>query len=77
MKLALALSFILTALYSDSRSIYSVGDTLSIQDQNLEFNVCHTNESYSLNEIFKLSDYNGSLNGGDYKVFLISMNATW
>jgi|TARA_B110001454_G_C12500352_1_gene342430 hypothetical protein len=63
--------------FNSDRSIYSVGDTLSYEDQVLEFNVCHSDQNYSIGENFSLSEYNGDMNDGDYKVTLISMNATW
>ena len=63
--------------FNNDRSIYSVGDTLSYEDQILEFNVCHSDQNYSIGENFSLSEYNGDMNDGDYKVTLISMNATW
>ena len=61
----------------NSRSIYSVGDTLSIADQNISFPVCNGSGDYETGDTFSLSNMNGSLNGGDYKITLISMNATW
>lgn len=54
-----------------------MGDTVSYEDQNLEFNVCHSDENYEIGENFSLSNNNGAVNGGNYKVSLISMNATW
>ena len=60
-----------------SRSLYSVGDTLSIEDQNMLFPVCNGSGNYSTGDSFSFSDLNGDLNGGDYKISLISMNATW
>jgi len=57
--------------------LYSVGDTVSIIDQNIEFNVCHGDENYHVGENFSLANLNGLTNGGEYKVTLISMNATW
>ena len=54
-----------------------MGDTLTYEDQNLEFNVCHSDGNYEIGEGFLLSNYNGHVNGGDYKILLISMNATW
>jgi len=62
---------------SSNRSLYSIGDTLSIYDQNLSFEVCHGENPTIEGEIFKFSDLNGDLNGGDYNIILISMNATW
>mgnify|MGYP001224526837 FL=1 len=65
------------ALDSQNRSIYEIGDTLSMEDQNKLFPVCNGNEDYVIGDSFKLADYNGNLNGGDYAITVISMNATW
>jgi len=67
----------ISLVFSQHRAIYSVGDTVSYEDQNLEFNVCHSDGNYEIGEGFSLSNYNGEVNGGDYKISLISMNATW
>ena len=61
----------------NTRSIYNVGDTLSIEDQNMLFPVCNGSGSYSTGDSFSFSDLNGDLNGGDHKLTIISMNATW
>jgi len=71
------LFFLLSIIFSESRSIYSIGDTISYYDQTLEFNVCHSDGNYEIGENFSLSNYNGHINGGNYKIFLVSMNATW
>ena len=64
--------------YADQTlAYYSVGDTLSLEDQNLEYNVCHSDGNYEIGDSFSFSNCNGAVNGGDYKVSLISMNATW
>lgn len=60
-----------------NRSIYEIGDTLTIDDQNKLFPVCNGNDDYIIGDSFKFGDYNGNLNGGDYKITVISMNATW
>ena len=52
------------------RSIYSIGDTLSIADQNLLFPVCNGSDNYSTGDSFSFSNLNG-------KITLVSMNATW
>ena len=65
------------SLETQNRSYYGIGDTLSIVDQNRLFPVCNGNENYSTGDQFKFADYNGNLNGGDYKITVISMNATW
>tara|TARA_Y100000996_G_scaffold387573_1_gene346470 strand:- start:180 stop:422 length:243 start_codon:yes stop_codon:yes gene_type:complete len=62
-----------TCLVEDSvsnRSIYSIGDTLSIDDQNILFPVCNGSGNYSTGDSFSFSDLDG-------KITLISMNATW
>ena len=63
--------------FPQHRSFYSVGDTVSLNDQNIEYNVCHSDGNYELGENFSISNLNGLTNGGEYKVTLISMNATW
>ena len=77
MNLYIYILFIISIAFPDNRSIYSVGDTLSLEDQNIEYNVCHSDGNYSIGDIFSFSDLNGNINGGNYKVSLISMNATW
>lgn len=61
----------------NSRSIYSIGDTLSVEDQNFLYPVCNGSDDYSSGDLFSFSDLNGDTNGGDYKISIISMNATW
>ena len=61
----------------DFRSIYEIGDTLSIDDQNFFYPVCNGADGYETGDYFSFSDLNGNLNGGNYKITLISMNATW
>ena len=61
----------------NNRSIYNIGDTLSAEDQNTIFPICNGSGDYLTGDSFSFSDLNGDLNGGDYKITLISMNATW
>ena len=61
----------------DSRSIYSIGDTLSVEDQSTIYDVCNGSGDYQTGDLFSFVDLNGAHNGGDYKITLISMNATW
>ena len=77
MKLHFLLILLTSIAFSNHRSYYSVGDTISFDDQNLEYNVCHSDGSYELGDNFSFSDFNGAANGANYKVSLISMNATW
>ena len=60
-----------------NRSIYDIGDTLSVEDQNILFPVCNGSGDYSTGDFFSFSDLNGDINDGEYKVTIISMNATW
>ena len=81
MSLFISLLLIITSLFSQetnclnenfisNRSLYNIGDTLSIQDQNLLFPVCNGSGDYSTGDSFSFSDLSG-------KITLISMNATW
>ena len=61
-------------LISFAFSVYNVGQTVTTSDQNEVFSVCYGEfESNTLS----LSDFNGSLNGGSYKVIHIDMSASW
>ena len=56
---------------------YEVGDTLSIEDQQRPYNVCHSDNNYPVGETFTFNDLNGHENGGNFNIIIISMNATW
>ena len=60
-----------------NRSIYDIGDTISNEDQNILFPICNGSGEYTTGDNFSFSDLNGNQNGGDYKITIISMNATW
>ena len=59
------------------RTEYNIGDTLTIEDQNALYPVCNGSNGYETGDFFSFADLNGDLNGGNYKITLISMNATW
>ena len=61
----------------NNRSIYNIGDVLSNEDQERLFPVCNGADGYTTGDSFSFADLNGDLNGGDYKITIISMNATW
>ena len=63
--------------FTHSRSIYSIGDTLSLEDQTTSYDVCNGSGNYQTGDLFSFVDLNGAQNGGNYKITLISMNATW
>ena len=62
---------------TSNRSIYSIGDTLSIEDQSMLYPVCNGADGFLTGDDFSFSNLSGDNNGGDYKITLISMNATW
>ena len=53
---------------------YELGDTISLADQSIEYDVCSGNYD---SEQLKLSDFNGDLNGVGYMVTLLLIQATW
>ena len=60
-----------------SRSYYDIGDTLSIEDLERTYTVCHSDNNYQQGETFTFNDFNGHENGGNFNIIIISMNATW
>ena len=56
---------------------YCAGDQVSISDQNLEHEVGAAYDGYEVGDMFKLADYNGDLNGGNYHIIFIDMSASW
>ena len=67
---------ILSIFLSVSFAVYNVGQTVSTSDQNVTLEGCATNSDY-YGESFKLADWNGDINGGDYKVIWLEMSASW
>tara|TARA_B100000953_G_scaffold159327_1_gene131657 strand:+ start:182 stop:394 length:213 start_codon:yes stop_codon:yes gene_type:complete len=59
---------------SFSFSNYEIGDTMTIADQYFEYDVCYGEYP---EEVFKFADINGAINGGDYKISVIGISATW
>jgi len=60
-----------------SAQTYCAGDQVSISHQNITHEVCAEVEGYPIGSEFKLADYNGELNGGNYHIILIDMSASW
>tara|TARA_Y100000590_G_scaffold223936_1_gene253296 strand:- start:39 stop:266 length:228 start_codon:yes stop_codon:yes gene_type:complete len=56
---------------------YCAGDQISITHQNEEHIVGAGAIGYEEGDIFKLADWNGDLNGGQYHVIFIDMSASW
>jgi len=65
---------ILSFLYAQT---YCAGDQISIAHQNEEHVVGAGHEDYVIDDMFKLADWNGDLNGGQYHVIFIDMSASW
>ena len=60
-----------------SQNPYCAGEQISISHQNLDHEVCAGFEDYQTGDTFRLADYNGELNGGNYHIIFIDMSASW
>tara|TARA_Y100001960_G_scaffold196877_1_gene206022 strand:- start:201 stop:452 length:252 start_codon:yes stop_codon:yes gene_type:complete len=69
--------FLISFLFILNAQEYCAGETISVTHQNLAQEVCAGFEDYSSGDSFRLSDYNGDLNGGHYHVTFIDMSASW
>ena len=60
-------------------SSYSVGDQISISDQQLTKSVCYgpLGSDMTTGDDFSLYDYNGAYNGGEYHVIFMDLSASW
>ena len=56
---------------------YCAGDQVSIAHQNEAHIVGAGYGEYQAGDIFRLADYNGDLNGGQYHVVVIDMSTSW
>ena len=66
--------FCINVLYSQT---YCAGEQISMNHQMQEFDVCYGSGDYQEGDSWKLADFNGALNGGDYRIIFIDMSATW
>ena len=70
--------FVLLSTFSMlSAQTYCAGEQVSISHQNQIHEVCAGVEDYPTGSEFKLADYNGELNGGNYHIIFIDMSASW
>ena len=60
-----------------SAQTYCAGDQINTSDLNYQYEVCYGSGNYETGDMWKLSDYDGSQNGGDYHILFIDMSATW
>ena len=74
MKKIITCIFLLSITYSQT---YCAGDQISISHQNQDHIVGAAMDGYEVGDSFRLADYNGDLNGGEYHVIFIDMSASW
>ena len=60
-----------------SAQAYCAGDQINDSDLNAQYEVCYGSGNYETGDSWSLSDYDGSQNGGQYKILFIDMSATW
>ena len=68
---------LILALFAVSFAYYEVGEAISVSDQNLTKTTCFAGNGYSVDDEWKIADWNGDLNGGSYNVIFLEMSATW
>ena len=56
---------------------YCAGETVSITHQNATHPVGAAYDDYQVGDDFRLADWNGELNGGEYHIIFIDMSASW
>ncbi len=69
--------FLITVFTFVQAQTYCAGDQVSLTHQNAEHLVGAGTEDYAVGDQFKLADWNGDLNGGQYHVIFIDMSASW
>ena len=74
MRYLLTIVLFITSIYTQD---YCAGDQISLDHQNAEHVVGAGTEEYSDSSMFKLADWNGQLNGGEYHVIFVDMSASW
>ena len=74
MRYLLTIVLFITFIYTQD---YCAGDQISLDHQNAEHVVGAGTDEYSDSSMFKLADWNGELNGGEYHVVFVDMSASW
>ena len=69
--------FVLFTINVISAQTYCAGDQISLALQNQSQAVCAGTEDYNIGDEYKLADWNGDLNGGNYHIIFIDMGASW
>ena len=73
-KIIAVLIFLFTSLQAQT---YCAGDQISLDDQNAVHIVGAGFEDYEAGDEFRLADWNGALNGGNYSIIFVDMSASW
>ena len=60
-----------------SAQSYCAGEQINTSDLNTQYEVCYGSGDYATGDSWSLKDYDGSQNGGQYKILFIDMSATW
>ena len=60
------------AFFTLTFASYNIGDYISNNHLNQEFEVCYPS---SMDNAISLGDYNGNTNGGDYNILVIDASA--
>ena len=68
---------IIFALTFMNAQTYCAGDQVSSTHQNAVHLVGAGHGDYETGDDFRLADWNGDLNGGQYHVIFIDMSASW
>tara|TARA_Y100001970_G_C14178565_1_gene828487 strand:- start:66 stop:293 length:228 start_codon:yes stop_codon:yes gene_type:complete len=73
-KTSIVILFLISGLFAQE---YCAGEQISLSHQNEEHVVGAGYDNYESGDIFKLADWNGDLNGGQYHVIFIDMSNSW
>jgi len=73
-KILIIISTFFTSMFAQT---YCAGDQVSSTHQNAVHLVGAGHGDYEVGDDFRLADWNGELNGGQYHVIFIDMSASW
>ena len=74
LKYFVIITFCLSFAFSQT---YCAGETVSLSHQNATHTVGAGYGDFSTGDEFKLADWNGDLNGGNYSIIFVDMSASW
>ncbi len=60
-----------------SGAYYDVGELVNESHQNIIKSTCYAGNGYDVGDSWKLAEWNGATNGGNYNVIFIDMSASW